>query len=351
MLMLGCHDVNDEQPEESIGPPRMFLCVARRVTGWPTGRDALYNRAAPSAPEIRGNLPVPPCGLLNLNKPSGMTSRQVVDCVQRLARPAKVGHAGTLDPLASGVLVVCVGAATRLTEYLQQMPKDYSGTFLLGRHSPTDDVDGEVTELGSSPVPSIEEITSAAKALTGRIEQRPPAFSAVKIAGRRAYALARQGKPVEPKPRTVTVHRLDVETYNYPELGLRIKCGSGTYVRSIGRDLAASLGTAAVMSRLARTAIGSFRIEEAIRPEELSPRNWTDHLLPMLRAVESLPRVELSPAEIAGIRAGRAIPRDVTVSAEGSDFAAVDEAGRLVAILTRRGPGLLGPKRNLSDVT
>jgi len=294
---------------------------------------------------------VPPCGLLNLNKPSGMTSRQVVDCVQRLARPAKVGHAGTLDPLASGVLVACVGPATRLTEYLQKMPKSYLGTFLLGRHSPTEDVDGEVTELESPPVPSIDQITAAAKALTGRIRQRPPAFSAVKIAGRRAYALARQGKRVEPKPRTITVHRLDVATYDYPELKLQIECGSGTYVRSLGRDLAASLGTAAVMSQLVRTAIGSFRIDQAIHPEQLSPENWTDYLLPMLHAVESLPRIELTPAEVARIRAGRAIPREVAAPAEESDFAAVDAAGRLVAILTRRGPGLLGPKRNLPDAT
>ena len=294
---------------------------------------------------------MPPCGLLNLNKPSGITSRRVVDCVQRLARPAKVGHAGTLDPLATGVLVVGVGAATRLVEYLQRMPKSYSGTFLLGRRSPTDDVDGDVSELDGPPVPSIEEITSAAGSLTGRIEQRPPAFSAVKIAGQRSYALARQGKRVEPKPRTVMVYRLDVEAYDYPELALRIECGSGTYVRSLGRDLAASLGTAAVMSGLVRTAVGSFRIEEAISPEDLSPENWTGHLLPMVRAVESLPRCELTAAEIAEVRAGRAIPREVAGSAEGGDIAGVDAAGRLVAILKRRGPGLLGPARNFPDVT
>jgi len=149
-------------------------------------------------------------GILNLNKPAGVTSRRVVDDVQRLVRPAKVGHAGTLDPLATGVLVVCTGAATRLIEYVQQMPKSYTGTFLLGRQSPTEDVDGEVTELDSPPVPSWPEIEAAVRAFEGRIEQRPPAFSALKVGGRRAYDLARRGKSVELKSRPVTIHRISI---------------------------------------------------------------------------------------------------------------------------------------------
>ena len=300
-------------------------------------------------------------GVLNLNKPTGLTSRQVVDRVQRLARPAKVGHAGTLDPLAGGVLVVCVGAATRLIEYVQQMPKGYTGGFLLGRQSPTEDVEGEVTELDHPPVPTLEQITAAAGALVGRIEQRPPAYSALKVGGRRAYALARKGQPVELKPRTVTVYRVEVLAYEYPELRLAIECGGGTYVRSLGRDLAESLGTSAVMSELLRTSIGEFRIEEAIDPGQLTSQNWTDHLLPPLAAVGRLPRVELSPDEIAKIRNGCAIPvkgqkggtasqptgaRNVLPSGAGQ-LAGVDTAGRLVAVLTPRGHGLLGPLRNL----
>ena len=287
-----------------------------------------------------------PYGILNLNKPAGVTSRRVVDDVQRLARPAKVGHAGTLDPLATGVLVVCTGAATRLIEYVQRMPKSYTGTFLLGRESPTEDVDGEVTELDNPPVPSRQQIEAAARAFVGRIEQRPPAFSALKVGGRRAYDLARRGQAVELEPRPVTIHRIEVARYDYPALTLRVECGSGTYIRSLGRDLAESLGTAAVMSELVRTAIGRFRLEEAVDPSRLTKQNWTDLLLPPLWAVDALPRVELAGGEIARIRNGQ------TISGKGSpspsqELAAVDASGRLVAILQSRGGDLLGPVRNL----
>lgn len=285
-------------------------------------------------------------GLLNLHKPAGMTSRQVVNLIQRLVRPAKVGHAGTLDPLATGVLVVCVGAATRLIQYIQQMPKGYRGTFLLGRHSPTEDVEGEVSQLASPPVPTRERIVTAAKAMVGRIEQRPPAYSALKVEGRRAYQLARRGQPVELKPRTVTVYRLEVTAYDYPQLTLEVDCGSGTYIRSLGRDLAESLGTAAVTSALVRTSIGGFRLEEAIDPNRVTKANWADHLLPPLRAVESLPRIVLSVEEISRIRDGLTISGEWP-AAEAKQIAAVDASGRLVAILIRRGPGMLGPLRNL----
>jgi tRNA pseudouridine55 synthase len=291
-------------------------------------------------------MPATPCGLLNLNKPAGMTSRRVVDMVKRLVRPAKVGHAGTLDPLATGVLVVPVGAATRLVEYVQQMPKRYRATFLLGRHSPTEDTDGEVIELDRPPVPSLDQIAGAAESLTGPIRQRPPAYSALKVRGRRAYDLARAGESPRLEPRTVVVHRIEIDAFDYPELKLTIECGSGTYIRSLGRDLAESLSSAAVMSALVRTAIGSFRIEEALDPNDLNPRNWIDHLRPPLAAVERLPRVNLTTEEVALIRAGRTI-RSAEPLPPARDYAGVEGGGHLVAILTPRGERLLGPKRNM----
>lgn len=287
-------------------------------------------------------------GLLNLNKPSGITSRQAVDRVLRLARPAKVGHAGTLDPLASGVLVVCVGSATRLIEYVQRMPKRYAATFLLGRESPTEDNSGEVTVLAEPPIPSREEVAAALPSLTGTIQQRPPAFSALKVDGRRAYAMAREGKQVELEPRPVTVHRIEVVGYDYPDLQMEIECGSGTYVRSLGRDLAERLGTAAVMSALVRTAIGEFRLDEAVLPEELNKANWTDWLRPPLAAVGGMPRLELDADQLRRIRSGQTIPTPPTAEGHGGEVAAVDAAGRLVAILVARAPGQLGPLRNLS---
>ena len=286
----------------------------------------------------------PPCGLLILNKPVGMTSRQAVNVVQRFVRPAKVGHAGTLDPLATGVLVVCLGGATRLIEYVQRMPKRYVGTFLLGRKSPTEDIEGDVVELPDAPVPARQEMESATRRFLGRIEQRPPAFSALKIHGRPAYKLARQGKPVELMPRPVEIHRLEVKAYEYPELVLEIDCGSGTYIRSLGRDLAESLGTAAVMSALTRTRIGTFRVEDAVDPHDLTRDNLPAHLLPPLRAVEYLPRVQLSADQARRIRNGLTIERSeeqgvrndgkpLAVSREHEEIAAVDPDGRLVGIL------------------
>jgi tRNA pseudouridine55 synthase len=287
-----------------------------------------------------------PHGLLNLNKPPGPTSREMVDLVERLARPAKAGHAGTLDPLAGGVLVLCVGAATRLIQYVQRMPKRYTGTFLLGRHSPTEDVQGEVVALPSPPVPAPEQLAAAAAALTGPIQQRPPAFSALKLAGQRAYDLARQGRPVELSPRPVMVYAIEISRYEYPELVLEIECGGGTYVRSLGRDLAESLGTAAVMSALVRTAVGPFSIQEAVDPRQLTAENLASHLRPLSAAVEMFPQVVLSAEEVGRIRNGLTIRREPAV-ADAEELAALDADGRLVAILRPRGPALWGPSRNL----
>lgn len=290
-------------------------------------------------------------GLINLHKPSGMTSREAVDRVKRWVRPAKTGHAGTLDPLASGVLVVAIGAATRLIEYVQAMPKSYVGTFLLGRESGTEDVESEVRILADAPTPSSAEVHAAAARLTGEIEQRPPAFSALKVQGRRAYDLARAGRPVALAARPVVIHRLDVVRYEYPELVLDVECGSGTYIRSLGRDLAVALGTAAVMSALVRTAIGSFRLEEACWPDDLDSRTLHERLLPPLRAVASLPVVELTDDQIGRISHGLPVPRPAALGAsrpEDHEAAAVDARGRLVAIVAARTDGQVWPLRNLS---
>ncbi|HEX7449667.1 MAG TPA: tRNA pseudouridine(55) synthase TruB [Pirellulales bacterium] len=289
-------------------------------------------------------------GLINVHKPPGMTSREAVDCVKRWVRPAKVGHAGTLDPLASGVLVVAIGAATRLIEYVQAMPKRYTGTFLLGRESDTEDIEGVVQMLHDPPRPNLDEVRRAAAGLTGPIEQRPPAFSALKVKGRRAYDLARAGEAVELAPRPVTIYRLDVKRFEYPELTLDIECSSGTYVRSLGRDLAAAIGTAAVMSALVRTAIGSFRLEDACRPGQLDGETVRHQLLPALRAVGALPPIELSDEQISRVGHGLPIPRpaDLQGISTAGEVAAVSRSGELVAILALRGDEQLWPVRNLA---
>lgn len=285
-------------------------------------------------------------GILNVYKPTGLTSRDVVNQIQRWVRPAKVGHAGTLDPLATGVLVVCVGPATRLIEYIQRMPKEYVGTFLLGRTSPTEDTDGPVSELEAPPIPSQEAVETVARSMLGPILQRPPVYSALKVEGRRAYELARKGEEVELAPRPVTIYRLEVVSYAYPELVLRIRCSSGTYVRAVGRDLAAALGTSAVMSALERTAIGPFRSKYALRPDQLTEGNWDLHLLPCTWAVEGLPQIWLRPIEVNRVRQGQSIYRFIRRT-QAQEFAALDRKGQLVAILVPRGEGRLGPVRTL----
>ncbi len=273
-------------------------------------------------------------GLLNLNKPAGWTSRDVVNRVQRFVRPAKAGHAGTLDPLATGVLVVCVGPATRLIEYVQAGRKRYRGTFLLGRESDTEDISGDVRELTAPPIPAQAAIEAALLPLVGKIQQRPPAYSALKIQGQRAYDLARAGKPVDLAPRTIEVFALALVGYAYPEMVLDIECSGGTYVRSLGRDLAASLGTGAVMSGLVRTAVGSFPLTDACELDALSPASIPSLLLPPALAVAQLPRITVSEAETLRIVQGKQLARTETIA--GDEIAAFDDAGNLLAILRRQ---------------
>jgi tRNA pseudouridine55 synthase len=257
-------------------------------------------------------------------------------------KPAKAGHAGTLDPLATGVLVVCVGQATRLIDYVQRMRKRYCAEFLLGRTSATEDVEGEIVELENPPIPTRVELEAAAGKFVGEILQRPPIFSALKVGGRRAYHLARKGQVVELEPRPVTIFWLEVLEYEYPRFMLEIECSGGTYVRSLGRDVAESLGTGAVMSGLVRTAIGGFRVEEAIDVETLTRESVGSQLLSPLLAVEQLPQIQLNSAELERTRRGQFIER----ADAAMEYAAIDEAGELAAILQRRPDGKLGVVKN-----
>lgn len=283
-------------------------------------------------------------GLLNLNKPAGKTSRDAVNLVSRLIRGVKVGHAGTLDPLATGVLVIGVGPATRLVQFVQRMPKRYEATFLLGKESDTEDIEGQVQEVETAKVPGIEDIRSAIPSFCGQIEQTPPAYSALKVRGRRAYDLARQGKQVELQPRSIVVYEIELVRYDYPELGLRIQCGSGTYIRSLGRDLARAVGSAAVMSQLTRTAIGSFRLEDAISPEVLTGEMLEERLIPAVEAVTSLPKIRVTDGEAERLWNGQRIADRWAVT--GAEIAVVGERGELIAIATQEAGERIKPLRN-----
>jgi tRNA pseudouridine55 synthase len=282
-------------------------------------------------------------GFLNVNKPRGVTSRDVVNRVQRIVRPVKVGHAGTLDPLATGVLVLALGPATRLIEYAQQGRKKYRAEFLLGRRSDTEDLEGKVVELSDPRRPEQQSVLETLPRFCGRIQQRPPAFSALKVAGRRAYDLAREGKTVDLAPRPVEVYALVLVDYDYPRMTLDIDCGAGTYIRSLGRDIAEALGTAAVMSSLVRTAVGEFTLSEASAMESLSREMIPDKLHPPQMALSHLPCVRLGPNDLDRIARGMTVP--LAGLDPSSEIAALDEQGGLRAILTARRDGW-GPSRN-----
>lgn len=249
-----------------------------------------------------------PCGILCLNKPNGVTSRAVVDRVVRpLGRKVKAGHAGTLDPLASGVLVVCVGAATRLIEYVQRQPKTYRTVVLLGARSDTHDADGTVTPDPDAVAPTAAAVAAAVAGQVGMIRQKPPEYSALKVEGRRAYDLARAGEAVDLAPRPVTVHRIDLLSYDWPRLALEIECGGGTYIRSIARDVGEALGCGGLVEVLVRTRIGAFTLTDAVDPSTLSAATIAASLRPAAEAVAALPMIRVTAEQVADVARGRAL--------------------------------------------
>ena len=245
-------------------------------------------------------------GVLNLNKPAGVTSRDVVNVVQRLVKPVKVGHAGTLDPMATGVLLVCVGGATRLISLLQRASKTYVAAFRLGQRSDTDDSTGTVTDVSIDvDVPSEQQLRQVLCAFVGNIKQVPPAFSAVKINGQRAYAKARRGETVDLKAKSVRVFAIDLLDYSWPHLTLQIECGSGTYIRSIARDLGESLGCGGLMTSLERTSIGAFAVDAALAPESLFADSIGTAMTDPLQIVAGMPTYWCGDGDEKLVRSGR----------------------------------------------
>lgn len=249
-------------------------------------------------------------GFLVIDKPVGKTSRDVVNIVQRLARPAKAGHAGTLDPLATGVLVICLGAATRLVSMVQEGRKCYRAEFQFGVTSPTDDLEGTVVDVLDAPRLTRAAIEAVLPKFVGTIQQVPPAHSAVHVAGRRAYELARRGEIPNLPPREVTISRIEIVDFIKATQTIicDVDCGSGTYIRSLGRDIAARLKTGCVMTSLRRLAVGPFSLDTAISTTTLSRDVLEQELIPAARAFDDFPeRIELSAGQWEDIRHGRAI--------------------------------------------
>jgi tRNA pseudouridine55 synthase len=246
-------------------------------------------------------------GILNLDKPKGMTSHDVIRQVRRVTGIRKVGHSGTLDPMATGVLLVCVGRATRLTEYMLSGDKSYRAVVRLGVETDTYDADGRV--ISSRPVGiSREEVEAALHEFSGSIDQVPPMYSAIKHKGRPLYAIARRGLTVEREPRQVRISRVTMVGWSPPEFTFEVVCSAGTYVRSLAHDLGQRLGCGAHLTGLVRCRSGRFELEDAIPLRELAPDNWKRHLQPMDAAVGDLPILMLSHGAAQQLIQGQSIP-------------------------------------------
>jgi tRNA pseudouridine55 synthase len=287
-------------------------------------------------------------GILNIDKPGGWTSHDVVARVRRLAGQKRVGHAGTLDPMASGVLPVLLGRATRLADFIQLGRKTYAATIRLGASMDTDDAEG--TLMLERPVPPLtdELLEDTLAAFRGDILQTPPRYSALKVAGRRAYAVARAGGEVELAPRPVTIDDLRLVAWSASELKIEVTCSKGTYIRSLARDVGIALGTLGHMRALVRTRVGSFALDEAVGLEALERVGVATSLLPASRALPEAPTYAASADETLKLVNGQAIAveglraEDVWgLRAEG--VWVYDPQGRLVCLASADG-SLLRPR-------
>jgi len=292
-------------------------------------------------------------GILVVDKPSGWTSHDVVARVRRLAGTRRVGHAGTLDPMATGVLVLGIDRATKLLTYLVGAEKDYDATIRLGLDTVTDDAEGEVTDRRGAAV-GREAAEAALAGFVGAISQVPSSVSAIKVGGERAYARVRSGKDVDLPARPVTVRRFDLLDLRTGEdggtavvdLDVRVTCSSGTYVRALARDVGATLGTGGHLTALRRTRVGPFGLDRAATLDAMAER--LDPIPIAEAARETLPSRELTPEETVALGHGRRIT--TAGFAEGEAVAAFSPDGRLIAVLKERGDGAV-PALVLAPIT
>ncbi len=268
-------------------------------------------------------------GLLLVDKPAGMTSHDAVALARRALGTRRIGHTGTLDPFATGLLVLLAGRGTRLARWVSAEPKVYDAVIRFGAATDTDDATG--APVATAPIPTLPAIEAAIPRLTGTLAQRPPAFSAKQVAGVRAYDAARAGEPLELAPVTVVVHRWELLGWGPPELRVRITCGGGTYIRALGRDLGVLTGSAAHLVALRRVRAGAFDVAEALAPQAL---DGDTPLRPLREAVPALLPVPVDAAAAARVRHGNPVP---AAGDHPGPAALLDPAGELLAVAEREG--------------
>jgi tRNA pseudouridine55 synthase len=276
-------------------------------------------------------------GVLPIDKPEGPTSHDVVAIARRALGERRIGHTGTLDPFATGLLLLCIGNATRIAEYLTALPKTYEATLRLGQTTDTDDLTGEVI-ASNDALGDVDEdaVRAAFAAQMGTIRQIPPRYSAKKVAGRRMYESARAGDEVERTPVEVTISGIDVTRIAPPEVDFTVDCSSGTYIRAIARDVGETLGIGAHLTALRRTRIGVFDVRAAIGLDDLADRAAVQRiLLAPAAALAHLPAVVLGDDAVAAIGNGRAVDAPTDLAAAGP-IRLMSEGGALLAIAERR---------------
>jgi tRNA pseudouridine55 synthase len=280
-------------------------------------------------------------GVLPVDKPEGPSSHDVVGLARRALQTRRIGHTGTLDPFASGLLLLCIGTATRIAEYLSGLDKRYHASVRLGVTTDTDDLTGEIMSRRDPSAVTADAIEAALAGLRGDVFQTPPRYSAKKRAGVRAYAAARAGRAVELEPVAVRIDALTIARYEPPELELDVACGSGTYIRAIARDLGDALGVGGHLTALRRTAVGRFNVESAVRVDELDDaQRVRAALLTPAAALAHLPAVALDEREVVDVRHGRRV-RTTLADAEPVVFLG---AGSLIAVGAVEG-GLIRPRK------
>jgi tRNA pseudouridine55 synthase len=274
-------------------------------------------------------------GVLVVDKPVGMTSHDVVQVIRNGTGLRRAGHTGTLDPRASGVLVVLVGPAVRLSEFVSASDKRYQAIIRLGSATDTFDADGKMTQPEQQVNVTEDQFEKVLATFVGEIEQVPPPYSAVKVQGRKAYEMARQGEEVELAPRKITVHHLEVLEWAPPEVVIDVHCSSGTYVRSLANDLGTTLGCGAYLVGLRRTKSGRFSLRDATPlrklQEAFNAGNWYQFLIPAAEALAEWPSVELSPDDVENVRHGHRVKADP--AAKPGSVRGVSTQGELVALM------------------
>lgn len=270
-------------------------------------------------------------GVLVIEKPAGLTSHDVVQRARRWAKQRRVGHLGTLDPLATGVLPLALGEATKLSQLLTNGEKAYRGSIELGVETNTYDGEGEVLRSSSGPWPSRQAVEDALKGFLGEIEQVPPPYSAIKIGGTAAYRRARRGEEVALDPRKIEIRRIALTDYSPPSISLEVDCSAGTYLRSLAHDLGALFGTGGHLSSLCRTRSGPFTLEQAIPLEDLDPLG-TSRIIPMIAAT-GLPSYEVDARLARRVAHGVQLGRHDVRGVPSQGLLQLVHSGKLVALM------------------